>query len=145
MNPRLGQTLHRKRGDSCHATVIQRGQEVMLGKNPHNHSGVLGLAEKVTFRTNLKSSAENDKTITARALVEKEILDGDPQDHLPNPVTLTRMINRLRLKQRPKEPKTLSCDISLNCIDSPENVIVADIKMEDNCSAHYICDAKWLV
>ena len=104
----------------------------MLGKNPHNDSEVLGLAEKVTFRTNQKSSAENDKTITARALVEKEILDGDPQDHLPNPVTLTRMINRLRLKQRPKEPKTLSCDIFLNYIDLPENFMVADIKMEDN-------------
>ena len=36
---------------------------------------------------------------------------------IPNPSDLTRLVNRLRLKGRPKEPKTLDCGIALDYIE----------------------------
>ena len=74
------------------------------------------------------------KTIGARALVERKMLHDYPLEYTPNPVTLTRMVNKWRLNRRPKEPKALTCEISLDYINLPQSFMVADIKIEDNSS-----------
>ena len=56
-------------------------------------------------------------------------------EYTPKPVTLTRMVNKWRLNRRPKEPKALTCEISLDYIDLPQSFMVADIKIEDNSGA----------
>ena len=90
----------------------------------------MAVAEEAKLRPKIKSTAKDNKTISAMYLVESQILSQGPLDYIPNPTTLARMVMRRRQKERPNDPKTLACSSLMEYLNIDTSFKVADISME---------------
>ena len=83
----------RQKNNCCPANVNQYDDgRFQFGKQSHTHAGAHGVLEETLLRAKLKEASSTQKTASAKLVVETCILEADPQEHIPNPANLTKMI-----------------------------------------------------
>ena len=72
--------------DRYHATVLQRGEEFMFGKNPHTCKRVVNKSLNVEILAEMKKGVELHKGATTRYIIEPVLMrhfKEDPDRNLP--------------------------------------------------------------
>ncbi|XP_076037058.1 uncharacterized protein LOC143022632 [Oratosquilla oratoria] len=122
----------RPKGNQCRATVVQKGNEFIVGKNVHNHAAQPGTDIATKISASVKAKAATDMYKPASAIITEVLLENvgaAPCPSLPTTSNLVRATNRLRQKNRPKDPKDLNFE--LNYEHKPDDFLVEDVKVRD--------------
>lgn len=122
----------RPKENPCRASIIQRGDEFIVGKNAHNHTAQPGAAIVTKITASMKAKAAENLFKSASAIVTEVLLsniDSTPCPSLPKTVNLARATNRFRQKNRPKDPNDLEFDLMHDHI--PDDFLQADVKVKD--------------
>ncbi|XP_046557952.1 uncharacterized protein LOC124267116 [Haliotis rubra] len=108
----------RNKKNSCPATATQKGTSFTPSDKPHNHTSIL-----------IKEDATNELLKSAATIVEDAvttIVEPDaPSGARENMDQLTRIANRARERNRPKDPQDLDFEISTTFI--PVGSLKADL------------------
>ena len=116
-----------KKSVHCQVTVTQFGTEFVPGNYVHSHTGVQGILEDTLVRAKVGEKSSKHKSLAAKLLVESEIQETDPKEHVPNPANQAKIIHRARSHERPKEPKQLTDSIYLAYAEVSLEFLISDI------------------
>jgi hypothetical protein len=96
--------------DWCRATVLQRGEEFIFGKNPHTCKRVLDKSLNAQILAEVKKGVELQKFASTRQIVEPIVMrhfEEDPDRNLPVLENVYRVAQRAKVNAFPKNPRNL--------------------------------------
>jgi hypothetical protein len=99
--------------DWCRATVLQRGEEFIFGKNVHTCKAKLDKSLHAQINAEVKVAVGLNKYATPNQIVEPilmEHFERDPERNLPVLSNVNKVAQRMKAKSFPKNPLNLEFD-----------------------------------
>ncbi|CAC5370087.1 unnamed protein product [Mytilus coruscus] len=115
----------------CKATVMQRGNNFVVGATDHIHASDPGITKRTKIRVGVLTEASRHAYKSAGDIVDEQMREHVTEDdfNLPKPDNLTRAANRLRQKLRPAEPKDIDFEIDREYL-ACDNFLVGDLTVD---------------
>lgn len=108
----------RNKKRTCPASIIQKNDKFMLGKNKHIHKKKVNIEKRIEIKVNAKKTSKVQTKLSGRRIAEDAILPFNNMENITDVENCKQIINYQRRKFRPIEPEGINFIINFSAIPS---------------------------